>query len=88
MLQTKALENQEPALLFTEPIDLEKLESAGIGFAVDDDRPIALRLPGRIGRGGRLMFDRSWNPLNRSPETKPFATAVHKDRPTWSSRQV
>lgn len=82
-VQTKALENVEPTFWFTKPLGVGKLEIAGIEFAVDHTRPFLLRLPGRIGRGGRLVFDR-WNPLNQSPigyhfASKPFATPVDKD---------
>ena len=94
-LQVKALEHLEPTFLFTKPLDLGKLESAGIAVTDGDMRPIPFRYPGRIGRGGRLVFDR-WNPLTQAPAglhnhhstSKPFTTPVNRGRPTLSSRQV
>ena len=61
----------EPVLLFTKPIDPEKLAAAGI--APPSDSPIvngdhvrSYNFHGRIGRGGRIVFDR-WNPLMHTP---------------------
>nr|GMD94827.1 enhancer of polycomb-like protein 1 isoform X3 [Ipomoea batatas] len=61
----------EPVLLFTKPLDPEKLAAAGIMPPTDSSmanvisgRPFNFR--GRIGRGGRLVFDR-WNPLMHTP---------------------
>lgn len=57
----------EPVLLFTKPLDSDKLVAAGI---VPPSTPIANGAPecpfnvrGRIGRGGRIVFDR-WDPLS------------------------
>jgi enhancer of polycomb-like protein len=57
-------------MLFTRPLDLGKLEIAGIRpppappiDGVATAQPF--RCQGRIGRGGRIIFDR-WNPL-RAP---------------------
>ncbi|KAK3132415.1 hypothetical protein QOZ80_6AG0521120 [Eleusine coracana subsp. coracana] len=62
---------EEPVLLFTRPLDPEKLVAAGI--KPPPDPPIEngatvppFRCRGRIGRGGRIIFDR-WNPLLRTP---------------------
>ena len=62
----------EPALLFTRPLDPEKLAAAGIVPPSDDSSmkhgPSSphFSLSGRIGRGGRIVFDR-WNPLLLTP---------------------
>lgn len=62
LLRTRASAKQEPLFLFTEPLDVGKLKKVGIELSFEDG-PIAHRLPGRIpgriGRGGRLVFDRS-----------------------------
>jgi len=62
---------EEPVFLFTRPLDPEKLVVAGI--KPPPDPPIEngattppFRCRGRIGRGGRIIFDR-WNPLLRTP---------------------
>ncbi|PWZ14452.1 hypothetical protein Zm00014a_004567 [Zea mays] len=62
---------EEPVFLFTRPLDPEKLAAAGI--KPPPDPPIEngatsppFRCRGRIGRGGRIIFDR-WNPLLRTP---------------------
>ena len=68
--------------LFVKPIDPEKLLAAGIvpplntlvsngandsSNGIDDTSSVPpYRIQGRIGRGGRLVFDR-WNPLTRTP---------------------
>ncbi|KAI3918773.1 hypothetical protein MKX01_042093 [Papaver californicum] len=62
----------EPVLLFTRPLDSENLASAGI--VPPPNPPIengGMSSPkycfrGRIGRGGRIVFDR-WNPLLQTP---------------------
>lgn len=59
-------------MVFTRPLDPEKLAVAGIVPRCDDSlvkhspssTPFSLR--GRMGRGGRIVFDR-WNPLLLSP---------------------
>ncbi|XP_024398175.1 enhancer of polycomb-like protein 1 [Physcomitrium patens] len=91
----KALEHLEPTLLFTKPLSFGKLESAGIMFTDENSRPVPFPFPGRIGRGGRLVFDR-WNPFNQLPAgihnhhpmSKPVTTTMDKFRPVWPSRQV
>ncbi|KAK1309738.1 hypothetical protein QJS10_CPA08g01932 [Acorus calamus] len=61
----------EPVLLFSRPLDPVKLAAAGI--VPPSDPPVEdggtvppYRFHGRIGRGGRIVFDR-WNPLLRTP---------------------
>ncbi|KAM7481898.1 hypothetical protein LguiB_006481 [Lonicera macranthoides] len=61
------LDPMEPVLLFTKPLDPDKLAAAGI---VPPSTPITNGAPerpfnvrGRIGRGGRIVFDR-WDPLS------------------------
>ncbi|XP_058113110.1 uncharacterized protein LOC131256075 [Magnolia sinica] len=73
----------EPVLLFTRPLDPERLSAAGIVQPSDPptengDTTPPFRYHGRIGRGGRIIFDRC-NPLlrkqigheNSSPYPKP-----------------
>lgn len=62
----------EPVLLFTRPVVPEKLAAAGIVPPPDCSTKEevvstpANKFRGRIGRGGRLIFDR-WNPLMHTP---------------------
>ncbi|KAK3000497.1 hypothetical protein RJ639_022160 [Escallonia herrerae] len=61
----------EPLLLFTKPLDPEKLAGAGIAPPSDSLMPDGAsarswNIRGRIGRGGRIVFDR-WNPLMHTP---------------------
>ncbi|CAA6672372.1 unnamed protein product [Spirodela intermedia] len=54
---------QEPVLLFTRPLDAEKLAAAGIVPPPDPSIEDCLVAPpyqfrGRVGRGGRIIFDR------------------------------
>ncbi|CAM8904547.1 unnamed protein product [Rhodiola kirilowii] len=64
------LDPDEPVLLFTKPLVPDKLAAAGITPPTTDSlktgdpstRPHNIR--GRIGRGGRIIFDR-WDPLSR-----------------------
>ncbi|KAL6137318.1 hypothetical protein ACLB2K_062610 [Fragaria x ananassa] len=61
----------EPVLLFTKPLVPEKLAAAGIVPPSDSSTKNGgstppLKFRGRIGRGGRLIFDR-WNPLMHTP---------------------
>uniref|UniRef100_A0A1J3K7X5 Enhancer of polycomb-like protein n=1 Tax=Noccaea caerulescens TaxID=107243 RepID=A0A1J3K7X5_NOCCA len=55
------LNRSEPVMLFTKPLVLDKLAAAGI-IPPADSRGGRARFRGRIGRGGRIVFDR-WNPL-------------------------
>ncbi|KAM7258487.1 hypothetical protein ACFE04_014228 [Oxalis oulophora] len=71
------LDPQEPVLLFTKPLVPEKLASAGIvppseHSTKSDPSTPPYRCHGRIGRGGRIVFDR-WNPLmmNRPVDYEP-----------------
>ncbi|CAO2823089.1 unnamed protein product [Amaranthus hypochondriacus] len=60
----------EPVMPFTKPLVSEKLVAAGITPPFDASNSSAsARSPafrGRIGRGGRIIFDR-WNPLMHTP---------------------
>ncbi|MCO5553374.1 hypothetical protein L7F22_006895 [Adiantum nelumboides] len=64
----------EPVFLFVKTLEPEKLASAGIvppldppcSNGTDDVSVPSYRCQGRIGRGGRIIFDR-WNPLTRIP---------------------
>ncbi|KAL3635192.1 hypothetical protein CASFOL_019739 [Castilleja foliolosa] len=67
------LDPNEPVLLFTKPLLPDKLAAAGITPPSDplttttnatSARPFSFH--GRIGRGGRIVFDR-WNPLMQTP---------------------
>ncbi|XP_057977162.1 enhancer of polycomb-like protein 1 isoform X2 [Malania oleifera] len=61
----------EPVLLFARPLDPEKLAAAGIVPPLNSSiknvtSPPPFKFHGRIGRGGRIVFDR-WNPLMHTP---------------------
>ncbi|CAH8355265.1 unnamed protein product [Eruca vesicaria subsp. sativa] len=61
------LDPNEPVMLFTKPLVPEKLAAAGIvppAPGSSTGQPPS-RFKGRIGRGGRIIFDR-WNPLMQS----------------------
>ncbi|XP_059297248.1 uncharacterized protein LOC132050169 isoform X2 [Lycium ferocissimum] len=64
------LDPNEPLLLFTKPLDPEKLAAANItppGSSMDNGLVgQTFNSRGRIGRGGRIVFDR-WNPLMHTP---------------------
>lgn len=67
------VDSMEPVLLFVKPLDPEKIISAGIVPPLDprsngtsDASVQSYRCQGRVGRGGRIIFDR-WNPLSRTP---------------------
>ncbi|THF99711.1 hypothetical protein TEA_001113 [Camellia sinensis var. sinensis] len=73
------LDPLEPVLLFTKPVDPEKLAAAGIVPPPDSSTTTMTTMTmmnsasgrsynfhGRIGRGGRIVFDR-WNPLMHTP---------------------
>lgn len=63
------LDPLEPVLLFTKPLVAEKLAAAGIVPPVDSSMQSTTHgnnFRGRIGRGGRIIFDR-WNPLMHTP---------------------
>ncbi|CAK9141047.1 unnamed protein product [Ilex paraguariensis] len=65
------LDPSEPVLLFTKSLDPEKLAAAGIVPPSDSSIPNgtsahSFNFHGRIGRGGRIIFDR-WNPLTHTP---------------------
>ncbi|CAL5329935.1 unnamed protein product [Camellia sinensis] len=87
------LDPLEPVLLFTKPVDPEKLAAAGIVPPPDSSTTTMTTMTmmnsasgrsynfhGRIGRGGRIVFDR-WNPLMHTPidcvhplENDPFCS--------------
>lgn len=60
----------DPVFLFNLPIDADKLSAAGISEPhqtyCENGVAASMRCSGRIGRGGRLIFDR-WNALGRAP---------------------
>lgn len=61
----------EPVLLFTKPLLPDKLAAAGIMPPSESSTPDVVparsfNFRGRIGRGGRIVFDR-WNPLMHAP---------------------
>ncbi|CAA2978200.1 enhancer of polycomb 1 [Olea europaea subsp. europaea] len=63
------LDPNEPVLLFTKPIDPYKLSAAGVIFPPNCSTPngrSSRSFHGRMGRGGRIVFDR-WNPLMHTP---------------------
>ncbi|XP_020103226.1 enhancer of polycomb-like protein 1 [Ananas comosus] len=62
---------EEPVLLFTRPLDPDKLAAVGIKpppdpAAENGSSTPPYRFHGRIGRGGRIIFDR-YNPLLGAP---------------------
>ncbi|XP_047333118.1 uncharacterized protein LOC124936648 [Impatiens glandulifera] len=67
----KNLDPLEPVLLFTKPLDPEKMAGVGIipptnPSSTGASPSASLNFRGRIGRGGRMIFDR-WNPSNHTP---------------------
>ncbi|XP_010913981.1 uncharacterized protein [Elaeis guineensis] len=67
----RKMDPNEPVLLFARGVDPDKLAAAGIVRPPDpsiENGSVAppYRFHGRIGRGGRIIFDR-WNPLLRAP---------------------
>ncbi|KAK4402056.1 Enhancer of polycomb1 [Sesamum angolense] len=64
------LDPTEPVLLFTKPLLADKLAASGIIPPLDPSTPKGTSprsfIRGRIGRGGRIVFDR-WNPLMHTP---------------------
>ncbi|KAL0384686.1 UNVERIFIED_CONTAM: hypothetical protein Sradi_2862900 [Sesamum radiatum] len=60
----------EPVLLFTKPLLADKLAASGIIPPLDPPTTKGTSprsfIRGRIGRGGRIVFDR-WNPLMHTP---------------------
>ncbi|KAL0289516.1 UNVERIFIED_CONTAM: hypothetical protein Scaly_2700700 [Sesamum calycinum] len=64
------LDPTEPVLLFTKPLLEDKLAASGIIPPLDPSTPKGTSprsfIRGRIGRGGRIVFDR-WNPLMHTP---------------------
>lgn len=75
LMQVKVMDSLEPVLLFTKPLDAEKVAAAGIIPQIEPPLENGLsaapyRFHGRIGRGGRVIFDR-WNPLSRTPIGSP-----------------
>lgn len=78
---------EEPVFLFTRPLDPEKLVAAGIKLPLDPPIENGATMPqfrcqGRIGRGGRIIFDR-WNPLIQTPspigqETSHYVQYSHR----------
>eukprot|EP00897_Mesotaenium_endlicherianum_P009318 jgi/Mesen1/8414/ME000471S07732 len=72
----------DPVLLFTQPLDHERLAAVGIGpprvrrippspprdasEAAPPSSHLPMRCRARVGRGGRIIFDR-WNPFAHAP---------------------
>ncbi|MQL73236.1 hypothetical protein Taro_005588 [Colocasia esculenta] len=61
------MDPHEPVLLFTKPLDRERLAAAGVMLPSDRSvKTCSVTLPyqfrGRMGRGGRIIFDRWKNP--------------------------
>ncbi|KAL6531499.1 hypothetical protein OROMI_027862 [Orobanche minor] len=83
------MDPNEPVLLFTKPLLPDKLAAAGIIPPSDPSttngtsaRPFNFH--GRIGRGGRLVFDR-WNPLMQTPIECGDTLYVQPPKPRHSS---
>ncbi|XP_057488177.1 uncharacterized protein LOC130780064 isoform X1 [Actinidia eriantha] len=67
----RKLDPLEPDLMFTKPLDPDKLAAAGIvppsnSPMMNGSSGPSYNFHGRIGRGGRIVFDR-WNPLMHTP---------------------
>ncbi|KAJ6845231.1 enhancer of polycomb-like protein 2-like [Iris pallida] len=67
----------EPVLLFKRPLDPDKLAAAGIvqppAPPIENGSVVPpYRFNGRIGRGGRIIFDR-WR-----PESSPYPPPIHR----------
>ncbi|KAH6774755.1 Enhancer of polycomb-like transcription factor protein [Perilla frutescens var. hirtella] len=60
------LDPNEPVMLFNKPLHPDKLAAAGIMPPSDGASARSFNFRGRIGRGGRIVFDR-WNPLMHTP---------------------
>ncbi|KAJ8751206.1 hypothetical protein K2173_016387 [Erythroxylum novogranatense] len=78
------MDPHEPVLLFTKPLVPEKLAAAGVVPPVDSSRNGAstpYKFHGRIGRGGRIVFDR-WNPFLQSPIDLGNSLYIPSRRPT------
>lgn len=70
-LRLPKLDPNEPVMAFTKPLHPDKLAAAGIMPPSDVSTPNSasarpLNFRGRIGRGGRIVFDR-WNLLMHTP---------------------
>lgn len=63
----------EPVMLFTKSLDPDKLAAAGIVppvLSAENESVVSpYRFCGRIGRGGRIIFDR-WNSLFQDPDAQ------------------
>ncbi|KAL9230860.1 hypothetical protein vseg_006155 [Gypsophila vaccaria] len=66
----RRVDPQEPIMPFTKPLVPDKLAAAGVipplDFSKTTSTPRSFQPRGRIGRGGRIIFDR-WNPLMHMP---------------------
>ncbi|XP_019052069.1 PREDICTED: enhancer of polycomb-like protein 1 isoform X1 [Nelumbo nucifera] len=82
--QMKYKDPLEPVFLFTRPLDPGKFAAAGIAPPtppVDNETSkLRYRFHGRIGRGGRIVFDR-WNHLLRSPSSHDNSCIPPNPRP-------
>ncbi|KAG8368972.1 hypothetical protein BUALT_Bualt15G0101800 [Buddleja alternifolia] len=77
------LDSNEPVLLFTKPLLPDKFAAAGIIPPSDPSTPTStsahsFNFCGRIGRGGRIVFDR-WNPLMQTPLDNVDTYMYHKN---------
>ncbi|XP_072967464.1 uncharacterized protein [Typha angustifolia] len=72
-------DHQEPVLLFARSLDPVRLAAAGIRHPSDQPDEhgsvTTFHFHGRIGRGGRIIFDR-YNPLLQSPITQEITLYV------------
>ncbi|EFJ37946.1 hypothetical protein SELMODRAFT_139753 [Selaginella moellendorffii] len=59
----RSIDTMEPVMLFTKPLEARELADAGILPPQFEEESYQFR--GRMGRGGRIVFDR-WNPLTRT----------------------
>ncbi|XP_047307272.1 enhancer of polycomb-like protein 1 [Impatiens glandulifera] len=68
------LDPLEPVFMFIKPLDPEMLAAAGVVPPPSDDSSGSFH--GRIGRGGRIIYDR-WNPLLQTPIVDPGNHPLH-----------
>ncbi|CAL9136914.1 unnamed protein product [Musa acuminata var. zebrina] len=70
---TQKRDPDEPVMLFTKSLDPDKLAAAGIVppvLSAENESVVSpYRFCGRIGRGGRIIFDR-WNSLFQDPDAQ------------------
>ncbi|KAL8161004.1 hypothetical protein V2J09_012493, partial [Rumex salicifolius] len=72
------LDPLEPVMAFTKPLLADKLAAAGISPPTSSSSSVGGvgGFWGRIGRGGRIIFDR-WNPLSHTPLDSMYGDSMY-----------